>query len=54
MITNLLIISGAILGNMLLIFGLLLRPHNAVALRVGLLAYAIAAGAWLMRRVRAP
>jgi hypothetical protein len=52
MITNLLIMGGAIVGNMLLIFGLLLRPRSEVALCVGLLAYVIATGAWLVRRAR--
>jgi len=50
MFTNLLILGGAVLGNMLLIFGLLVRPRNAAVLCAGLLAYVIAAGAWLARR----
>jgi hypothetical protein len=41
MITNLLIIGGAVLGNMLLIFGLLLRPRNEAALWVGLLHHTV-------------
>lgn len=51
MITNFLIIVGAVLGNMLLICGLLVRPRSETVLYAGLLAYAIAAAAWLLRRL---
>ena len=50
MITNFVILGGAVLGNMLLIFGLLVRPRNEAMLCAGLLAYALASVAWLTRR----
>jgi hypothetical protein len=40
------------MGNMALIFGLLWRPRNATAVWIGLLAYAVATAAWLVRRWR--
>lgn len=46
------IVAGAVIGNMSLIFGLLMRPRPAILLWVGGAAYLIAAVAWLLHRVR--
>jgi hypothetical protein len=47
---NLVILVGAVVGNMALIFGLLMRPRNPALLWLGLGAYVIASAAWLLRR----
>ncbi len=48
--TTLLIVSGAVIGNMLLVFALLSRPRSATALWTGTLAYVVATLAWWVRR----
>ena len=50
--TNFVILAGAVVGNMALIVGLLMRPRNPDLLWVGLGAYVIASVAWLLQRWR--
>lgn len=47
---TLLIVSGAVIGNMSLLFALLSRPRNVTALWTGMLAYVVATLAWWVRR----
>jgi uncharacterized membrane protein len=47
---TLVIVAGAVIGNMSLIFALLLRPRPADLLWLGFAAYCVATLAWLVRR----
>ena len=44
------LIAGAVIGNMSLVFALLSRPRNVPALWIGGLAYLAATLAWIVRR----
>lgn len=44
------LVTGAVIGNMSLVFALLSRPRNVPALCIGVLAYLVATLAWIVRR----